>query len=85
MDRLANLEPPTEEQVRRSLERVSPTLSATELDELTSQKMARINEPGYHDAFAKMMKTMVATGTVLSNRRSPSTANTGGARPGPSP
>lgn len=57
-DRLANLEPPTEEQVRRAIDRVSPMLSEVERVDLAQRKMQRIREPGYHEAFAKMMKTM---------------------------
>jgi pimeloyl-ACP methyl ester carboxylesterase len=57
-DRLANLEPPDEEQVRRAISRVSPMLSTEEQETLVAEKVKKIEEPGYHDAFAKMMKTM---------------------------
>jgi len=57
-DRLASLEPPDEEQVRRAISRVSPMLSTEEQEALVAEKVKKIGEPGYHDAFAKMMKTM---------------------------
>src|SRR5438876_10150696 len=57
-DRLASLEPPTEEQTRRALERVAGTLSEPEREALVREKMAKAAEPGYFAAFDKMMKTM---------------------------
>jgi len=57
-DRLASLEPPTEEQTRRALERVAGTLSEHEREALVRDKMAKAAEPGYFAAFDKMMKTM---------------------------
>lgn len=57
-DRLASLEPPTEDQVRRGLERVTATLSEPEREALVREKIAKAAEPGYFPAFDKMMKTM---------------------------
>jgi pimeloyl-ACP methyl ester carboxylesterase len=63
-DRLANVQAPTEEQVKGAIYKVSPMLSESERNELVKAKMARINEPGYVDAFATMMKSMA----LASNR-----------------
>ena len=57
-DRLANLEPPTEEQIERALGRVTASLSDPERQALVQEKLLKIQEPDYHDAFARMMKTM---------------------------
>lgn len=57
-ERLANVQMPTEEQIRRALERVAGTLSAPEREALIQEKLHKVQEPGYTEAHAKMMKTM---------------------------
>jgi 2-hydroxy-6-oxonona-2,4-dienedioate hydrolase len=57
-DRLASLEAPDAEQIRRALGRVAETLGESEREALVQEKRTKIGEPGYHDAFATMMKTM---------------------------
>jgi pimeloyl-ACP methyl ester carboxylesterase len=57
-DRLAELKPPDEEQVRHALTRVTSMIGDDEREALVSEKLRKIQEAGYHDAFARMMKTM---------------------------
>jgi pimeloyl-ACP methyl ester carboxylesterase len=61
-DRLANFEMPAEDRVRQAVARVAGTLSEPEQDALVKEKLAKLNEPGYADAFGKMMKTMADHG-----------------------
>jgi pimeloyl-ACP methyl ester carboxylesterase len=57
-DRLANFEVPSEERTREALTKVTPMLSEQERESLVKQKMAKLNEPAFAEAFGKMMKTM---------------------------
>ena len=57
-DRLADVQLPSEEQVRNAIDRVGGSLSEDEKRELVKVKVAKMAEPEYHDAFARMMKTM---------------------------
>ena len=56
--RLANFQVPSEEKVRDALRMVAPNMPDAELEALTQAKLARMNEPGYVDAYGDMMKTM---------------------------
>lgn len=57
-ERLANVQRPTEEQIRRAIERVGQSLSESEREALIQEKLQKVSEPGYTEAHAKMMKTM---------------------------
>lgn len=57
-ERLANVQRPTEEQIRRAIERVATSLSESEREALIQEKLQRVSEPGYTEAHAQMMKTM---------------------------
>lgn len=57
-NRLSNFQPPDEEGVRKAIEKVAPMLSEAEREEIVKEKVARLEEPGYADAHASMMKTM---------------------------
>lgn len=57
-DRLAQFQIPPEDRVRQAVENVGATLSEAERDALVKQKVKKLNEPGFGDAFGNMMKTM---------------------------
>jgi pimeloyl-ACP methyl ester carboxylesterase len=57
-ERLANVQRPTEEQIRKAVTQVSGTLSEVEQEALIQEKLAKVNEPGFTEAHATMMKTM---------------------------
>jgi pimeloyl-ACP methyl ester carboxylesterase len=57
-NRLSNFQVPGEEAVRQALQKVAPMLGESEREALAQEKLARLNEPGYADAHASMMKTM---------------------------
>jgi pimeloyl-ACP methyl ester carboxylesterase len=57
-ERLANVQMPTEEQIRRALERVATSLSEAEREALIQEKVHKVQGPGYTEAHARMMKTM---------------------------
>jgi pimeloyl-ACP methyl ester carboxylesterase len=57
-DRLADVQPASREQVTNALNKVAGSLSESERAALVDAKLAKMAEPGYHEAFAKMMKTM---------------------------
>ncbi|MPZ48011.1 MAG: alpha/beta fold hydrolase [Dehalococcoidia bacterium] len=57
-DRLANFEAPSEEKAREALVKVTETMSDAEREDLVQEKVRRLDEPGYADAFGRMMKTM---------------------------
>jgi pimeloyl-ACP methyl ester carboxylesterase len=61
-NRLANFEVPSEDAVRKAVERVAGSLSESEREALIKQKVAKLNEPGFAEAHGQMMKTM-ADGT----------------------
>ena len=57
-DRLASLEPPTETQIRQALEKVAASVTDSDREQLVRAKAAKAAEPGYFEAFDRMMKTM---------------------------
>jgi pimeloyl-ACP methyl ester carboxylesterase len=57
-NRLSNFQAPDEEAVRKAIEKVAPMLSEGEREQIVKEKVARLEEPGYADAHASMMKTM---------------------------
>ena len=57
-NRLTEFQVPSEEAVRTSLAKVTSMLSDSEREELVKVKVAKLNEPGYGEAHAKMMRTM---------------------------
>jgi pimeloyl-ACP methyl ester carboxylesterase len=57
-NRLAEFQVPSEDAVRQALQKVAPMLSESEREALVQQKVKKLNEPGYGEAHAKMMKTM---------------------------
>src|SRR5439155_12922218 len=56
-ERLANVQRPTEEQIRIAINRVATDLSEAERETLIQEKLRKVNEPGYTEAHAQMMKT----------------------------
>jgi pimeloyl-ACP methyl ester carboxylesterase len=61
-DRLANFEVPEEDRVRAGIDRVGVGLSDAEKDAIVKEKMAKLNDPSFAEAFGKMMKTMADHG-----------------------
>lgn len=57
-NRLAQFEVPGEETVRKAIDRVAGGLSEAEREALVQEKLRRLNEPGFADAYGHMMKTM---------------------------
>ncbi|HEY3115955.1 MAG TPA: alpha/beta hydrolase [Chloroflexota bacterium] len=57
-ERLANVQRPTEEQIRKAIERVATDLSESEREALIQEKLQKVSELGYTEAHAQMMKTM---------------------------
>jgi len=57
-DRLAQVEVPSKERVAEAIAKVSPMLSASEQAAIVDEKVAKMAEPGFFDAFGSMMKTM---------------------------
>lgn len=57
-DRLAQVEKPSRERVADAIAKVSPMLSADEQATIVDEKIAKMDEPGFFEAFADMMKTM---------------------------
>jgi pimeloyl-ACP methyl ester carboxylesterase len=57
-DRLSTFQAPGEDAVRQAIQKVAPMLSESEREELVQAKMQRLQEPGYADAHASMMRTM---------------------------
>lgn len=57
-NRLAEFQVPSEDGVRKALEKVAPMLSESEREALVQAKVAKLSEPGYGEAHGKMMKTM---------------------------
>jgi pimeloyl-ACP methyl ester carboxylesterase len=57
-DRLAERQLPTEERVRTALKRQMGNYPDSEVEELVQTKMRKMQEPGYFEAYASMMKTM---------------------------
>ncbi len=56
--RLASFEVPSEEKVRQALAPMMTAASSSEFDALVQEKVRKLNEPGYADAYGDMMKTM---------------------------
>jgi pimeloyl-ACP methyl ester carboxylesterase len=63
--RHTNFELPSEEVVREAIEKVGGMLSQSERDQLVQQKLAKMREPGYGEAFATQTRTM----GILENRQ----------------
>jgi len=57
-DRLSSFQAPGEEAVRQAIEKVAPMLSGSEREALVQEKLRRLQEPGYAEAHASMMRTM---------------------------
>jgi pimeloyl-ACP methyl ester carboxylesterase len=57
-DRLAQFQIPSEERVREAIARVATGLSDSEREALVQEKLRKLNEPGFGDAYGQMMKTM---------------------------
>jgi pimeloyl-ACP methyl ester carboxylesterase len=49
---------PSRERVAEAIAKVSPMLSADEQNALVDEKVKKMAEPGFFEAFASMMKTM---------------------------
>ena len=56
--RLSQFQVPPEEKVRDALTPMLGGMSQSEQEALVQEKLRRLNEPGYGDAFGNMMKTM---------------------------
>lgn len=56
--RLAQFEVPSEDTVRKAIERVAGGLSESEREALVQQKLHKLHESGFADAYGGMMKTM---------------------------
>jgi len=57
-DRLAQWEVPAEDRVREPLMRMMAGVDPAEAEALVKEKIAKLNEPGYGDAFKSTMTTM---------------------------
>jgi pimeloyl-ACP methyl ester carboxylesterase len=57
-NRLANFEIPSVEKTRDAIKLVAPMLSESEREALVQEKQAKMNEPGFAEAYGGMMKTM---------------------------
>jgi pimeloyl-ACP methyl ester carboxylesterase len=57
-DRLAQFEVPSEDRVRQAIDRVAGNLSESERESLVQDKLRRLRDPSFADAYGQMMKTM---------------------------
>ncbi len=57
-NRLSEFQVPSEDAVRKAIEKVAPMLSEAEREALVQAKVQKMAEPGYGEAHASMMKTM---------------------------
>jgi len=56
--RLSQYETPSEDTVRKAIDRVAGGLSESEREALVQEKVRKLNEPGFEEAYGQMMKTM---------------------------
>jgi len=56
--RLASFEVPSEDKVRQALTPMMGAVTASEFDAVVAQKVQKMNQPGYAEAYGGMMKTM---------------------------